>query len=242
MTGIPYCWGGFNGIDAVSSGIYSTSFLNAITRTASIHTRTCTVCGYEDELEHTWSYEQNSATTHIRTCTLCGYRAAARHSNYKTGISATEHVVICGYCRYSVPENHTFTYPSYTTPSHTKKCSGCGYSTTETHSYTYTSLSSTTHKKACTKCNYSVSQSHTNTNRYNTTHHWYGCIYCSYAINKEAHLMLQGSCLTCAYYEGAPLNGADLPEEPSTEPPVSDEPFVVLCVPHEDKLFERIRR
>ena len=107
MTGIPYCWGGFNGIDAVSSGIYSTSFLNAITRTASIHTRTCTVCGYEDELEHTWSYEQNSATTHIRTCTLCGYRAAARHSNYKTGISATEHVVICGYCRYSVPENHT---------------------------------------------------------------------------------------------------------------------------------------
>ncbi len=188
---------------------------SSVGQTSTSHFTECATCGDHRVYEpHTWKYEQVSSTTHRKVCTVCGYSSTI---------------------------SHTFTYPSYSTSSHTKRCSGCGYSTTETHSYTYTSLSSTTHTKACTKCNYSVSQSHTNANRFNTTHHWYGCRYCSYAINKEEHLMLQGGCLTCAYYEGAPLNGVDLPDEPSHEPPVPDAPFVVLCVPQEDELPDRIQ-
>lgn len=178
------------------------------------HTRTCTICDYEETLScdytytylyddtHnasckycnnsyygvvcTFSYSSNADETHTRVCDVCGNTQTTSCNLQYSNINNTRHSVSCAECDYYVASQLcSVAYTSNGNKTHTGSCVKCENTFSGSCSIAYSYLSADQHRGSCNKCDYA----HTAACDYMTT-------YCGNSAAGDVH---KRQCQICGH-------------------------------------------
>lgn len=185
---------------------------------ANRHTRTCTICDYEETLScdytytylyddtHnasckycnnsyygvvcTFSYSSNADETHTRVCDVCGNTQTTSCNLQYSNINNTRHSVSCAECDYYVASQLcSVAYTSNGNKTHTGSCVKCENTFSGSCSIAYSYLSADQHRGSCNKCDYA----HTAACDYMTT-------YCGNSAVGDVHTK---QCQACGHTSGS---------------------------------------
>lgn len=180
---------------------------------ADEHIRTCTICGYEQQLACDYSYTyaggnrhtarclgcsrvnyylgcshckiSNADGTHTVTCEQCNHMYTENcHLEY-TNLTDTRHSVACTECDYSIASRLCqLVYTTGANGTHTATCTLCENQFADQCNWIYESNGAGQHVRSCNQCNTSITENcHLECNAISGTHHAVECSKCDYSVS-----------------------------------------------------------